>query len=102
MGSISRQINADRFIKEFGEEIAEVSSRDRGHKVTVAADFNGDVRMWVTVGDYEYMSDLVLYDPDFTETDDMEFLGNLLSVLGLEDTEESARKLQERLKRAEL
>lgn len=99
MGDSARQHHAQAFSAEFGDDIAKLSSKDRSHEVFVAPDFDNRVRLWTKVGDYEYMADVVLYDPD---GDWLEDFSELLGLLGLEETDENRAAVQARLKKAGL
>lgn len=99
MGSIARQSAAERFIGEFGEELVALAKKDRGHDVFIAYDEDGNVRYWVKVDDFEYMSESVLYNGD---CDFLEDLSDMLGLLGLEETDDNRETLRVRLRKADL
>lgn len=99
MGDAVREARALRFIHEFAEDLEKLAIQDRGHTVILGHDDNNQVRFWVTVGEFDYMSPTVVWDPDSDFRTD---LSDILEELGLPVTEENQKKVEERLRRAEL
>ncbi len=101
MGSFARMGRAGRFIEEFGADIIKLAIQDRGHEVHLAQDADAFVRLWVVVGEFEYMSDVVVFNPEAICDDDMiEDVAGQLGLLPSVDNGHAA--VIERLKKAEL
>lgn len=99
MGDSARSNGAYRFVEEFGEDIKKLAVKDRHHDVVVGVDDNNQVRLFVTVGEFDYMSEFPLYDPDSQFLED---LSDLMGLLGIENNADNYATLKGRLEKAEL
>ncbi len=90
-----------RFLDEFGQDIAELATKDRGHAVKIGSDYEDVVRIYIEMNGFEYWSHSEIYDPDMYGWPE-DVCGDLCGDLGLEATPENMDAVKARLIRAGL